>query len=207
MADKNIIMQEFNGTEYDTLYPQIIPSFNQDVNLNSNRIINLASPQNNTDAVNKQYVDEKKSFIYSDWVTFEHTVSNFIASPSNMYDYNIKDVNGNENYEEGHSFVQIQANGTFYSDNVASLNLYTVNGSHSFSGFIYDYHSSSGNTQKNGSSECSSGYDKKSYFIIIGDNIYSGKTICRMKITSGRSQGSLCNVTVTGKYRYIDFKE
>ena len=98
-------MQEFNGTEYDTLYPQIIPSFNQDVNLNSNRIINLASPQNNTDAVNKQYVDEKKSFIYSDWVTFEHTVSNFIASPSNMYDYNIKDVNGNENYEEGHSFV------------------------------------------------------------------------------------------------------
>lgn len=52
-------MQEFNGTGYDTLYPQIIPSFNQDVNLNSNRIINVATPFNNTDAVNKQYVDEK----------------------------------------------------------------------------------------------------------------------------------------------------
>ena len=59
MADKNILMQEFNRSGYDNLYPQIIPSFNQDVNLNSNRIINLASPQNNTDAVNKQYVDEK----------------------------------------------------------------------------------------------------------------------------------------------------
>lgn len=53
MANKNIIMQEFNGTGYDTLYPQIIPSFNQDVNLNSNRIINVATPFNNTDAVNK----------------------------------------------------------------------------------------------------------------------------------------------------------
>ena len=65
MADKNILMQEFNRSGYDNLYPQIIPSFNQDVNLNSNRIINLASPQNNTDAVNKQYVDEK----IGTWVT------------------------------------------------------------------------------------------------------------------------------------------
>lgn len=59
MADKNILMQEFNRSGYDNLYPQIIPSFNQNVNLNSNRIVNLASPQNNTDAVNKQYADEK----------------------------------------------------------------------------------------------------------------------------------------------------
>ena len=29
---------------------------------NSNRIINLASPQNNTDAVNKKYVDESLVF-------------------------------------------------------------------------------------------------------------------------------------------------
>lgn len=59
MADKNILMQEFNRSGYDNLYPQIIPSFNQNVNLNSNRVINVASPQNDTDAVNKQYVDEK----------------------------------------------------------------------------------------------------------------------------------------------------
>lgn len=62
MADKNILMQEFNRSGYDNLYPQIIPSFNQDVNLNSNRIINLASPQNNADAVNKQYVDDSQLF-------------------------------------------------------------------------------------------------------------------------------------------------
>lgn len=55
-------MQEFNRSGYDNLYPQIIPSFNQDVNLNSNRIINLASPQNDMDAVNKLYVNESLVF-------------------------------------------------------------------------------------------------------------------------------------------------
>lgn len=50
-------MQEFNGTEYDTLYPQIIPSFNQDVNLNSNRIINVATPVQDSDVAVKSYVD------------------------------------------------------------------------------------------------------------------------------------------------------
>ena len=62
MADKNILMQEFNRSGYDNLYPQIIPSFNQNMDLNSNRIINLMSPQNDTDAVNKQYVDESQLF-------------------------------------------------------------------------------------------------------------------------------------------------
>ena len=57
MANKNIIMQEFNGTEYDTLYPQIIPSFNQDVNLNFNRIINVATPVQDSGVAVKSYVD------------------------------------------------------------------------------------------------------------------------------------------------------
>ena len=57
MADKNILMQEFNRSGYDNLYPQIIPSFNQNVNLNSNRIVNVASPVNDNDGVNKRYVD------------------------------------------------------------------------------------------------------------------------------------------------------
>ena len=199
-------MQEFNGTEYDILYPQIIPNFNQDVNLNSNRILNVAAPQNNTDAVNKKYVDDSTALIYSDWVTFEHSVSNFVVSPTNIYDYNIKDINGNENYEEGHSFIQIQASETFYSDNVASLNLYSVNGSHSYVGFIFDSHNGGENTQKSGNLESFSDYARKLYILVIGNSLYSGKTICRMKIASNRSAGSLCNVTVTGKYRYIDFK-
>ena len=50
-------MQEFNRSGYDNLYPQIIPSFNQNVNLNSNRIVNVASPVNDNDGVNKRYVD------------------------------------------------------------------------------------------------------------------------------------------------------
>ena len=50
-------MQEFNRNGYDNLYPQIIPSFNQNVDLNSNRIVNVASPVNDNDGVNKKYVD------------------------------------------------------------------------------------------------------------------------------------------------------
>lgn len=62
MADKNILMQEFNRSGYDNLYPQIIPSFNQNVNLNSNRIVNVASPVSDNDGVNKKYVDMLQTF-------------------------------------------------------------------------------------------------------------------------------------------------
>ena len=204
MANKNILIQKFNGLDYDTLYPQIIPSFNQDVNLNSNRIINVATPLNNTDAVNKQYVDDNASLILSEWVTFEHSVSDFIASTSRTYDYNIKDANGNENYEEGHSFIQIQASETFYSDNAASLTVGTLTDP-LYTYFIYDSHTNSGNTSKSGNAVIY-GASRKDSYMFLGTN-YGGKTICRMKITSGRSTGgSLCNATVTGKYRYIDFK-
>ena len=204
MANKNIIMQEFNGTGYDILYPQIIPSFNQDVNLNSNRIINVATPLNNTDAVNKQYVDDSTALIYSDWVTFEHSISGFVASTSRIYDYNIKDENGNENYEVGHDFIQIQASETFYSDNNAALHVGTLDDS-VYTHFIYDFHSGSGDTSKDG--KCIMyGTIEERHYTLLGLNRY-GRTICRVKITSGRSGGgSLCNVTVTGKYRYIDFK-
>lgn len=206
MANKNIIMQEFNGTEYDILYPQIIPSFNQDVNLNSNRILNVAAPQNNTDAVNKKYVDDSTSLIYSDWITFEHSVSNISISSSESYDYNIKDVNGNENYEVGHNFIQIQANETFYSDNSAVLGLYSVTLPDSYQGFIYDYHDGAQNTQKSGNLESFSTYLKNQYILMVGNTIYSGLTICRMRIVSVYNSSSHCNATVTGKYRYIDFK-
>ena len=206
MANKNIIMQEFNGTEYDILYPQIIPSFNQDVNLNSNRILNVAAPQNNTDAVNKKYVDDSTSLIYSDWITFEHSVSNISISSLESYDYNIKDVNGNENYEVGHNFIQIQANETFYSDNSAVLGLYSVTLPDNYQGFIYDYHDGAQNTQKSGNLESFSAYLKNQYIFMVGNTISSGLTICRMRILSVYNSSSHCNATVTGKYRYIDFK-
>lgn len=204
MANKNIIMQEFNGTGYDTLYPQIIPSFNQDVNLNSNRIINVATPLNNTDAVNKKYVDDSTALIYSDWVTFEHSVSDFIASTTRTYSYNIKDANGNENYELGHGFIQIQASATFYSDNTAALQVGTLDDPQHTT-FLYDFHSGSGYTSKDGKCFVCSTSTFGSYMILGGNR--GGTIICGMKITSSRSTGgSLCNATVTGKYRYIDFK-
>lgn len=57
-------MQEFNRSGYDNLYPQIIPNFSQNVDLNSNRIINVASPVNDNDGVNKKYVDTLQVFSF-----------------------------------------------------------------------------------------------------------------------------------------------
>lgn len=133
------------------------------------------------DSANKKYVDDATALIYSDWVTFEHTVTDYVVSSSRAYSSNVKDVNGNSDFEIGHNFVQIQASETFYSDNTATLMVGTLRNTNSF--LIEDDHSIGQNTDK------------------------SGKGICIVTITSTRSSGgSLCNVTVTGKYRYIDFK-
>ena len=127
-------------------------------------------------------MDDSTSLIYSDWITFEHSVSNISISSSESYDYNIKDVNGNENYEVGHNFIQIQANETFYSDNSAVLGLYSVTLPDNYQGFIYDYHDGAQNTQKSGNLESFSTYLKNQYSLMVGNTIYSGLTICRMRI-------------------------
>lgn len=54
---KNILIQEFNGIDYDILYPQCSTNFNQNIDMSNNKITNLGNPINNLDAVNKQYVD------------------------------------------------------------------------------------------------------------------------------------------------------
>lgn len=151
-------------------------------------------------------MDDSTSLIYSDWITFEHSVSNISISSSESYDYNIKDANGNENYEVGHNFIQIQANETFYSDNSAVLGLYSVTLPDNYQGFIYDYHDGAQNTQKSGNLESFSIYLKNQYILMVGNTIYSGLTICRMRIWSIYNSSPHCNATVTGKYRYIDFK-
>lgn len=173
------------------------------INMGNNKITNLADPTDLLDSANKKYVDDSTALIYFDWVTFEHSVSDFIASTSRTYDYNIKDENGNENYEVGHDFIQIQASETFYSDNNAALQVGTLDDPN-YTHFIYDSHPSNGDTSKNGKCVVYGTIRDVYSFIHVSR---AGLTICRMKITSGRSTGgSLCNATVTGKYRYIDFK-
>ena len=173
------------------------------INMGNNKITNLADPTDLLDSANKKYVDDSTPLIYSDWVTFEHSVSDFIASPSNTYDYNIKDENGNENYEVGHDLIQLQASETFHSDNNAELKVGTLNDP-SYTYFIRDSHQNNGDTSKNG--KCVVYGAIRDVYSFIHSS-YVGLTICRMKITSGSSPGgSLCNATVTGKYRYVDFK-
>ena len=80
-TNKNITMRQYNGVDYDTLYPKTIASQIDDVysksetsnlflpkaggsmggilDMNGNRITNLPTPASNSDPATKEYVDEK----------------------------------------------------------------------------------------------------------------------------------------------------
>mgnify|MGYP004549111415 CR=1 FL=1 len=80
-TNKNITMKQFNGVDYDTLYPKTIASQIDDVyskdetsnlflpkaggsmggilDMNGNRITNLPTPTSNSDPATKEYVDGK----------------------------------------------------------------------------------------------------------------------------------------------------
>ena len=82
-TNKNITMKQFNGVDYDTLYPKTIASQIDDVyskdetnnlflpkaggsmggilDMNGNRITNLPTPSSNSDPATKEYVDGKFS--------------------------------------------------------------------------------------------------------------------------------------------------
>lgn len=227
-VDKHITMKQFNGVDYDTLYPKTIASQIDDVyskdemsnlflpkaggsmggilDMNGNRITNLPTPISDSEPATKGYVDGSVSLVYSDWITFEHSVSNVAISSSSWYEYNIKDINGNENYESGHNFIQIQASETFNSDNRAVLDLYSVAAPTSHEGFLRDRHEEAGNTQNSRKLECFSSFLGQNYFFTISNAIYHGNFICKMRIQPVYDTSSNCSATVTGKYRYIDFK-
>lgn len=82
-TNKNITMKQFNGVDYDTLYPKTIASQIDDVyskdemsnlflpkaggsmggilDMNGNRITNLPTPTSNSDPATKEYVDGRTS--------------------------------------------------------------------------------------------------------------------------------------------------
>ena len=83
-TNKNITMKQFNGVDYDTLYPKTIATQIDDVyskdetsnlflpkaggsmggilDMNGNRIINLPTPTSNSEPATKGYVDGKTIF-------------------------------------------------------------------------------------------------------------------------------------------------
>lgn len=83
-TNKNITMKQYNGVDYDTLYPKTIASQIDDVyskdemsnlflpkaggsmggilDMNGNRITNLPTPTSNSDPATKEYVDGKTIF-------------------------------------------------------------------------------------------------------------------------------------------------
>ena len=86
-TNKNITMRQFNGVDYDTLYPKTIASQVDDVyskdetsnlflpkaggsmggilDMNGNRITNLPTPTSNSDPTTKEYVDSAISGIFA----------------------------------------------------------------------------------------------------------------------------------------------
>lgn len=101
-SNYDITMRQFNGIDYDTLYPKTILSQIGDLanyaqinssglylpngaksggilDMNGNRITNIANPVNNNDAVNKSYVD---SIASGDWVLQGTLNTTFFTSGS-----------------------------------------------------------------------------------------------------------------------------
>nr|DAZ41714.1 MAG TPA: tail fiber protein [Caudoviricetes sp.] len=86
-TNKNITMRQFNGVDYDTLYPKTIASQIDDVysksetsnlflpkaggsvggilDMNGNKITNLATPTLSSDAATKGYVDKGTNYSFS----------------------------------------------------------------------------------------------------------------------------------------------
>ena len=89
-TNKNITMKQFNGVDYDTLYPKTIASQVDDVyskdetnnlflpkvggsmggilDMNGNRITNLPTPTSSSDPATKEYVDETTSGIFAGFI-------------------------------------------------------------------------------------------------------------------------------------------
>lgn len=107
-TNKNITMRQYNGVDYDTLYPKTIASQIDDVyskdemsnlflpkaggsmggilDMNGNRITNLPTPTSNSDPATKEYVDGIAGFekIAEDSGSFSQTNSTGIVKPTNL---------------------------------------------------------------------------------------------------------------------------
>ena len=129
-------MQEFNRNGYNNLYPQIIPSFNQNVDLNSNRIVNVASPVNDNDGVNKKYVDMLQVFSLKKSVTITRMgqAIPFNANDAfNCYGLILDYTVGPYSYSQGGwvSMGITDSYGNFYNDGYTTYSLSIAGNSNS----------------------------------------------------------------------------
>lgn len=114
MTNYNITMKRYNGTDYDVLYPRTLPSqidggvYTKDeatglflsktggqmsglLDMNGNKISNLAAPTAATDAATKDYVDNN-SYMWNKVLLHEWTAVN--ADPYTMPKDNIANLIG-----------------------------------------------------------------------------------------------------------------
>lgn len=96
-TNKNITMKQFNGVDYDTLYPKTIAAQIDDVyskdemsnlflpkaggsmggilDMNGNRITNVATPISNSDPATKEYVDKKTNKKLLETITVNEVIA------------------------------------------------------------------------------------------------------------------------------------
>lgn len=96
-TNKNITMRQYNGVDYDTLYPKTIASQIDDVyskdemsnlflpkaggsmggilDMNGNRITNVAAPISNSDPATKEYVDKKTNKKLIETITVNEVIA------------------------------------------------------------------------------------------------------------------------------------
>ena len=140
-TNKNITMKQFNGVDYDTLYPKTVVSQIDDVyskdetsnlflpkaggsmggilDMNGNRITNLPTPTSNSDPATKGYVDGIAPYDYLSEIGIPKEMNVYIIDGYN----NNKGTGTIRNYL-GYSIVNANVTelisggyGTFYKDN------------------------------------------------------------------------------------------
>lgn len=116
VTNKNITMRQYNGVDYDTLYPKTIASQIDDVyskdemsnlflpkaggsmggilDMNGNRITNLPTPTSNSDPATKGYVDGKTNKYENGYYVGTGTtkVFNFNNKPIAIFMFNANSI-------------------------------------------------------------------------------------------------------------------
>lgn len=115
-TNKNITMKQFNGVDYDILYPKTIASQIDDVysksetsnlflpkaggsmggilDMNGNRITNVATPISNSDSATKEYVDKKTNKKLIETITVNEVIASSdtkTVALQNLIDFNTVD--------------------------------------------------------------------------------------------------------------------
>lgn len=161
-TNKNITMRQYNGVDYDTLYPKTIASQIDDVysrsetsnlflpkvggsmggilNMNGNRITNLPSPTSNSEPATKGYVDSTVSKKLSQSLSLSGSVNNSSKTKNFIKNIDLNKVNAVGIKVTFNSDFIVQAKDKYASFNISAgpFSIMYIEFGSAFNGTIYN---------------------------------------------------------------------